>query len=448
MRMLIACVLVVAFLLASMPSNAGGPEKGADWPQWRGLKRDAVSTETGLLKSWRKEGPPLLWDSRKVNQGQSIGNGFSSLAITQGKIFTLGDRTFEEKVEIKKDAKVEKKVRKFDGCFLFCLDADTGKELWKTKIGVRRGDGPRSTPTVDGDRVYGLTRLGSLACLNVRDGTILWQRDLKADFGGHVMAAWEFSESPTIDGDKLICTPGGKEAALVALNKRTGDEYWRCPIAVDSGAGYASIVSAEVGGIKQYITFLDEKLGLVGVEANTGKLLWNYKRMANNTANIPTPLVHGDRVFASTGYNAGAALLKLVPDGQGGVQAKEEYFLKGGQLQNHHGGMVMLGDYIYGGHGHGNGMPFCLNWKTGKFAWGPERGAGNGSAAALYADGHLYFRYESGEMALIEATPKSYNLVSSFRPAIGGNGWPHPVIYHGKLYLRGEDKVLCYNLKR
>ena len=135
-------------------------------------------------------------------------------------------------------------------------------------------------------------------------------------------------------------------------------------------------------------------------------------------------------------------------DGNGGVKVEEEYFLKGNQLQNHHGGMVMLGDYIYGGHGHNQGLPFCLEWKTGKFAWGPERGPGGGSAAVLYADGHLYFRYENGQMALIEATPKGYNLKSSFQVPISGNGWPHPVIYHGRLYLRGNDQILCYDIKQ
>jgi len=277
---------------------------------------------------------------------------------------------------------------------------------------------------------------------------LLWEKDLVKEFGGRVPGFGGYCESPTIDGDKLICAPGGKKACMIALNKLTGDVYWMSEAPTNDGTGFASIVKADVGGIKQYITLAHNQLGLIGVDAETGKFLWNYNKVANGTANIPTPIVKGDLVFASTGYGTGAALVKLIPNGKGGIDAKEQYFLKGGQLQNHHGGMVMLGDYIYGGHGHNQGMPFCLEWKTGKFAWAPERGVGGGSAAVLFADGHLYFRYESGEMALIEATPSGYHLKSSFRPQIAGNGWPHPVIYHGRLYLRGNDQILCYDLRQ
>jgi outer membrane protein assembly factor BamB len=377
-----------------------------------------------------------------------VGTGFSSLSISEGKIFTMGDRVDDERIEVPKSGKVEKKtVRKEQADYVFCLDADTGKELWKTKIGPAQNDGPRSTPTVDDDRLYVLTRQGMLACLKVSNGSSVWRKDLKRDFGGRMMSGWDYSESLLVDGAKLVCTPGGKETALVALDKMTGELVWKCPIPVNCGAGYASIVVAEVGGIRQYITLLGPELGLVGVEANTGRFLWNYKKIGNTTANIPTPLVKDDFVFTSTGYGTGAALLQLVPR-EGGIEVKEVYFLKGAQLQNHHGGMVMLGDYIYGGHGHNQGFPFCLEWKTGKFAWQPQRGPGGGSAAVLYADGHLYFRYESGTMALIEATPDGYHLKSSFQVPIAGKGWPHPVINHGKLYLRGTEQVLCYNLKQ
>jgi outer membrane protein assembly factor BamB len=455
--LLVACLALLLLVpVAFTKPDRGTPSKDVGWPQWRGVARDGICPETGLLKEWPKEGPKLLWDSRKVNGGTSVGTAFSSLAITQGRIFTMGDNNVQEKVEFKKDGKIETKtVNKGKAGFAYCLDADTGKQIWMVKVGPAQGDGPRCTPTVDGDRVYTLTRQGLLACLKVKDGAILWQKDFKKDFDGHMMSGWDYSESPTIDGDKLICTPGGKEASMVALNKLTGDLYWKCQAPInpkwrpqESGAGYASIVTANVGGVKQYITLMGPQLGLIGVDAETGKFLWNYKRVANGTANIPTPIVKGDLVFASTGYGVGSALLKLVPDGNGGITAKEQYFLKGGQLQNHHGGVIMLGDYIYGGHGHNNGMPFCLEWKTGKFAWNPERGAGTGSAAVLYADGMLYFRYESGEIALVQAAPTGYNLKGSFRPQIAGNGWPHPVIYHGRLYLRGNDQILCYDIKQ
>ena len=436
------------FSLCAAIAGAGGPIKSAEWPQWRGPQRDGISAETGLLKSWPKEGPKLLWDARKVNGGQSVGTAYSSMAITQGKIFTMGDQSVPFVTEVKKGDKIVKKTERRGDGYVFCIDAETGKELWKTKVGPAQGDGPRCTPTVDGERVYSVTRQGILTCLKVSDGTLLWKKEFKKDFGGNMMSGWDYSESPTIDGDKLICTPGGKDAVMVALNKLSGDVYWKCQAPTGAGAGYASIVKTEVGGIKQYITLMGPQLGIIGVEAETGKFLWSYKKIANGTANIPTPIVKGDLVFTSTGYGTGSALLKIAPDGAGGAKVEEQYFLKGGQLQNHHGGMVMLGDYIYGGHGHNQGLPFCLEWKTGKFSWGPERGVGGGSAAVLYADGRLYFRYESGELALVEATPSGYKLLSSFRPQIGGNGWPHPVIYHGRLYLRGNDQILCYDIKQ
>jgi outer membrane protein assembly factor BamB len=448
-------LFVFSFALAAIFANAGEPLKGGDWPQWRGPNRDAICTETGLLKEWPKGGPKLLWDSKKVNKDPSVGVGLSSLAIAGGKIYTMGDILKVEQVEFKnKEGKVAKKnVTKGGNVLVFCLDAESGKELWKTAIGPPSvggpGGGTRCTPTVDGDRVYALTTQGKLVCLKTGDGAILWQKDLVKDFGGRTPGFGGYAESPAIDGDKLICAPGGKKACLVALNKLTGDTYWTSEAPMNDGTGFGSVVKTEVGGVKQYITLAHKQLGLIGVEAETGKFLWSYNRIANNTANAPTALVKGEYVFASTGYgDGGSALLKLVPNGNGGVKVEEQYYFKSRELQNHHGGMIMLGDYIYGGHGHNNGLPFCLEWKTGKFAWSPERGAGSGSAAALYADGRLYFRYESGEMALIEASPKGYRLISSFRPQISGNGWPHPVIHQGRLFLRGHDQVLCFDIKQ
>jgi outer membrane protein assembly factor BamB len=281
----------------------------------------------------------------------------------------------------------------------------------------------------------------------VADGTIKWSLNYKKDLGGKMMSGWDYSESPLIDGDLLICTPGGEDTALVALNKHDGKEVWRAKVPGGGGSGYASVISAQVGGVKMYMTWL--RNGLVAVSAGDGKFLWKYSKNANGTANIPTPIVKGDLVFCSTGYGSGSALLKLVPDGKGGVDAKEQYFLKGNQLQNHHGGMILLGDYIYGGHGHNEGFPFCLHMATGKLKWGPTRGPGNKSAAVVYADGHLYFRYEDGTMALIEATPDAYHVTSSFHlpQETGTPSWPHPVIANGKLYIRGNNVLLCYDVK-
>jgi outer membrane protein assembly factor BamB len=423
------CSLVLSLLFVlpmALPAEDASKPLSGVWPQWRGPKRDGVSTEKGLLQQWPKSGPRLIWNSRQVNSGTGVGTGYSSVSVADGRIFTLGDRKRE--------------------CLVIALDEDTGKELWATAIAPAQGDGPRCTPTVDDDRVYVLGREGELVCLGAQKGEIRWRKDFKRDFNGQMMSGWDYSESPLIDGDKLICTPGGDEAALVAVNKHTGELLWKAPVPKAGGAGYASPVVAEVNGIRQYITLLGR--GIVGVGANDGRLLWRYAKIANGTANIPTPIVRGDLVFCSTGYNTGAALLQLVPAGSG-ITIRERYFHKGKVLQNHHGGMVLVGDHVYGGHGHNAGLPFCLNLKTGQFAWGPEHGPGDGSAAVVYADGNLYFRYQDGVMALIEANPDRYHVRSQFNlpKETGTPSWPHPVVAHGRLYIRGRDVLLCYDVK-
>lgn len=437
--------LLLSCLLVSVTASLSHAE---DWPNFRGPKGDGVSGETGLLKEWPKGGPSLLWDAKKVNDGKSIGTGYSSLAIQKGKIYTMGDFVIPSD---KKDDSGKKPERKGDEN-VYCLDAATGKILWTTKVANYfhngNGAGARCTPTVDGARVFALSPQGTLSCLDADTGSILWQKDLPKDFGGRMMSGWGYSESPLVDGNKLICTPGGKKAALVALEKETGKTIWTCELPKDSGAGYASVVVANVGGIKQYITYLGKEPGLVGVDANTGKLLWNYSGVSNGTANCSSAVVKDDYVFTSTSYGSGAALLKLIPDGKGGIEAKEQYILTNKELNNHHGGMVMVGDYIYGGHGQNDGKPFCIEWKTGKLTWGKERGPGTGSAAVLYADGNLYYRYQGGTVALIEANPKEVNVKSLFEARIGSPDWSHPVISNGKLYLRGEDTIRCYDIKK
>jgi outer membrane protein assembly factor BamB len=255
-----------------------------------------------------------------------------------------------------------------------------------------------------------------------------------------------------IDGEKLLCTPGARDAMIVALDKKTGDTIWKAaapgnlgPNGTD-GAGYASIVISHGGGVKQYVQLVGR--GIVSFRAEDGKFLWNYNRVANQVANIPTPLVEGDYVFASTGYQAGAALLELKKHGDG-VIAKEVYFLPGSKVQNHHGGMVLLGDYVYMGNGHNNGFPLCLELKTGKIMWHGGRGAGTGSAAVLEADGELYFRYQNGVMALVEANPEKYVLKGKFDLAThNGESWPHPVIVDHCLYVRDQDALLCYDIEK
>lgn len=399
-----------------------------DWPQWRGPMRDGICKETGLLSEWPEGGPPLLWKSTER------GDGYSGPTIAQGKIFGMGNRGNEE--------------------IVWALDAATGKELWHAKVGPKPGragggyEGPRCSPTVDGDRLYALGIQGDLVCVQIASGKEVWKVSFRSAFNGRMMSTWGFSESPLVDGDRVIVTPGGEDAALVALDKKTGKTVWKAKVSDGGGAGYASVMPATIGGTKLYITWLGRKL--VGVAANDGRFLFEYTKVANRTANIPTVIVRGDHVFCSTGYtDGGSALLKLEAKGQD-VQATEVWHKSARELQNHHGGAVLIGDYLYFGNGHNNGNPVCVEFLTGNLAWGPQRGPGTGSAAVLFADGHIYFRYQNGVMALLEATPKQRVIKSTFQlpDQSGKPSWPHPVIAHGRLYIRDQDELLCFDVRK
>lgn len=406
-----------------LAAEAQGPK--TEWPQWRGPNRDAVSADKGLLKKWSEKGPPLAW------KASGLGEGWASVVFADGRIFTMGRRN--------------------NGEYLICLAADDaaepGKELWSLKIGVDSADEPGSTPTIDDDRVYALGTHGDLVCATV-DGQEVWRKSFLRDFGGAV-PTWKYCESPLVDGDKLICTPGSAEATMVALDKRTGEIVWKAavPNGGGSGSGYSSVVVSEGAGVRQYVQLLGAGTGCIGVDANTGKLLWKYERVGNGTASIPTPIVDGDFVFCSSGYGTGAALLKLGKD-RGGVKVNEVYFLNGNQFQNHHGGMIHVGPYIYSGHGHNNGFPICIEMKSGKIVWGgKQRGPGSGSAAIAYADGKLYFRYQDGVMALIDAGKNGYHLQGKFTiPEVRRESWSHPVVTGGKLYLREQDNLFVYRV--
>ena len=422
-----AFALVVAATLALSPALA------SDWPQWRGPERNGKSPETGLMDEWPEDGPPLVY------RASGLGTGYSSLAVIGDRIYTLGDLE--------------------GGQHVLALDRDTGERLWATRIGPPWEDrygGPRSTPTVDGDRLYALGTEGDLVCLKTADGSVAWKRNLTKDFGGHLMTIqgtnWKFAESPLVDGDRVVVTPGARDAALVALDKRTGEEIWRARIpelgpAGADGAGYSSVVVSHGGGVRQYVQLLGR--GVVGVEAESGKFLWGYNRVANDVANIPTPLVDGDHVFVSTGYGTGSALLRLEGDGEGGVQAEEVYFLEGNTLQNHHGGLILDGGHLYTGTGHNKGFPICVAMDSGEVAWGPVRNDGQDSAAVTWADDKLFFRYQNGLMVLVEATPEGYREKGSFMiPDVNQFSWSHPVVADGKLYLREQDNLFCYDVRR
>jgi len=417
-RTLAALVSVICVMAMAWTATAADP----DWPQWRGINRDGKSAETGLLASWPEGGPPLAW------KATGIGKGYSGVSIAGGKIFTMGDREGSE--------------------FLICLDlGGDHKELWATKVGAPYGDGgPRCTPTTDGDLVFALSPHGDFVCCQMADGKEVWRKKFDKDFGGKMMSGWSYSESPLVDGDNVICTPGGKEALVVALNKKTGETVWKSTGQDMGGAGYASIVISQGGGVKQYVTIMGR--GAIGVAAKDGKILWTYGKIANGTANIPTPIVTGDFVFVSTAYKTGAALLKLSA-ADGGVKAEEVYFLAPDVFQNHHGGMVLVGDYLYAGHGHNAGQPVCIELKTGKIVWRGEKGPGDGSAAVCFADGNVYFRFQNGQMMLVGANPEKFENKGVFRLAsVTGNSWPHPVIQGGKLFIRDNDTLLAYDIKK
>jgi len=418
-------------LLLLVSAIASGGFAAAQWPQWRGPNRDAVSPDTGLLQEWPEGGPPLEW---KVT---GLGRGYSSVAIAGGKLFTMGDLRNDEGREEQ---------------FVIALDLATRKKRWTAKVGrPHGGGGPRCTPTVDGELVYAVGTHGDLVCVEAATGVERWRRNFARDFGGRMMSGWKYSESPLVDGDRLVCTPGGPNAMMVALDKKTGRLLWQCAMPNigrrgRDGAGYSSIVISETAGVKQYVQLVGR--GLIGVAAKDGTFLWGYNGIANSTANIPTPVVRGDYVFGSTAYGAGSVLLRLTPMGNGAVRAEEAYSLGSNTFQSHHGGFIRVGDYIYGGHGHGAGAPICIEMKTGRVMW-RARALARGSAAVVYADGHLYFRYEEGTMALIEASPEACRVKGKFRlPRMPGKSWPHPVVVGGRLYIRHDDTLWCYDVRR
>jgi outer membrane protein assembly factor BamB len=406
--------LLPALLLAALAV----PGRAADWPQFRGPNRDDVSSEKGLLKEWPKDGPKLAW------KATGLGGGFSSVSVAGDHIYTLGN---------KRDGSGDK-------TFVVALERDGGKLVWASEVGPAGGS-LGCTPTVDGDRVFALGQEGDLVCLDVKDGKRVWRRNLLKDFGGSY-GGWRYCESPLVDGDRAVVTPGGKDATVVALDKKTGETLWKCAIPTKHNeAGYSSVVVANVGGVKHYVQLFNG--GLVGVGTD-GRLLWQYEKLGPNTANIPTPVVLKDKVLGVAGYGKGGALLKLKADGKD-VSAEEVYFK--GELTNKHGGVVVVGDYAYGDTDD-SGRPFCAEVKTGKVVWkrDPDVGQGKHSASVTYADGRLYFHYENGVVALVEASPAGYKETGSFKVKTDGPAWAHPVVAGGKLYLREGDTLYCYDV--
>ncbi|MBI3683599.1 MAG: PQQ-binding-like beta-propeller repeat protein [Acidobacteria bacterium] len=382
---------------------------GADWPQWRGVNRDGISAETGLLKSWPPDGPKLIWKTTGLSEGYS---GFS---VVKGRMYTMGQRGEQQ--------------------YVIALDESTGRRVWETAIGgsfrERRGHGPRCTPTVDSDRLYALGADGSLACLDSSSGKKIWGFNMVQKFRGQV-PNWGISESPLIDGDKLIVTPGGSDGAIAALDKRNGNTIWKSQ---QDQAAYSSPIAVTSGGVRQYVTLTAS--GAIGVSAATGELLWRYEKIANRTANIATPIHHDGHIFVSTDYGTGCALLRIAP--QTG-KASEVYFHR--EMKNHHASSVLVGKHLYGFNSQ---ILTAMELLTGHVAW-RDRSVGKGSIT--YADGHLYVFSETGNVALVEATPEKYIEKGRFSIPQGGfHTWTPPVVANGRLYLREQDNLYCYDIK-
>lgn len=411
MKLTIRVALLLSLLLIQTSANT--PPAAPDWPQWHGPDRTALSTETGLLKSWPTEGPPLTWSV------STIGEGYGSIALKGDRIYVQGVQGNHSSV--------------------FCLNRVDGKTVWVTQLGARlgqdKGPGPRGTPTVENDKLYALTENGELACLKATDGSVLWRRNILKDFSGR-NPKWLISESPLVDGDRLIVTPGGEGASIVALDKNTGKTIWTTKELSDEAA-YSSCVATDVGGIRTIVGFTGQ--AGVGVRASDGKLMWRYEPVANRTANIATPIVFDNKVFYSSDYGTGCALLGLKAEG-GVVKAEEIYRNK--EMMNHHGGVLLLNGYLYG---FNNAILSCIEFATGKTVW-RDRSVGKGTLT--YADGKLYLLSENNVVGLADASPEGYKERGRFQ--IADQGWPswaHPVVCGGKFYIRNQGILACYDIK-
>jgi outer membrane protein assembly factor BamB len=408
-------VLALIILAIASPSSAD------DWPQWRGSNRDGVSKETGLLKEWPAEGPKLLW------QAKEMGGGYSTLSVVGEWIYVMGNEGMENE-------------------FVQALAVKDGKRAWSTRVGkVGKNEGPqypgsRSTPTVDGDLLYALGSDGDLACVEKANGKVRWSKNLRSDFGGKP-GNWVYAESPLVDGDLLVCTPGGSDATIVALNKKSGETIWKSAVPGGEQAAYASAIVVDFGGVKQYVQFLQK--GVVGVDAKTGKLLWRYDQTAKGSpANIPTPVAADGLIYSGTG-RGGGGLIKLKKTGDT-FEVEQIAFTP--KLPTAIGGAVKAGNHLYGTTSR---ALVCAEFTTGTLKW--EESA-IGAASLCAADGRLYLHGENGQVALVEATPDSYREKGRFTPPDQPNrgnakAWAYPVVANGRLYIRDLNSLWCYDVK-
>jgi outer membrane protein assembly factor BamB len=404
-------LVAAAFIVSVITLNA--QSSSVDWPQWRGPDRNGISKETGLLSQWPRSGPPVAWSAAM------LGAGYGTISVQGDRVYVQGMRNRQSVVST--------------------LNRADGKLVWVRILGPAgdndRGPGPRSTPTIDGDRVYALSETGDLACLRVADGSVIWQRNILKEFRGD-NPYWLLSESPLIDGNNVIVTPGGRGAGVVALDKMSGKTVWVSKELSD-GAGYSSPIVADVGGVRTIMTFTAD--AGVGVRASDGKLMWRNSSASNGTANIATPVYSDGKVFFTSSYGAGGALLGLRASGNE-VRAQEIYFTR--DMRNHHGGVVLVNGYIYG---YNDSILTCLEFASGKMVW-RDRSVGKG--AVTYADGHLYILGEDNVVGLVEATPAGYREKGRFSIADQGlPSWAHPVVSKGRLYIRNQGTLTSYDVR-
>jgi hypothetical protein len=414
-----------------------------DWPQFRGPNRDGISKEKGLLQSWPKGGPKLLWTYRDA------GVGFSSYALVGKTMYTMGGFGKDE--------------------YLIALDITDMKltELWRTKVGKlfsyqAWGDGPRSTPTVAGNFVLALGGNGDLVCADrTKMGAVVWQKSFPKDLAGDMMSEWGYSESILVDGDLVICTPGGKKGTLAAFNLKDGKEEWRSA-ALTNKAPFSSVMVGIFGKTKQYIqtSYIDDtEGGVVSGFGTKGEVLWTKPLFEGHSYAIaPNPILSSNQVYITAGYGGGCHLFDITGD-KGKSTAKDLYKGKTQKaFNNTHGGVVLIDGHIYG---HSEQQSWlCQEMQTGAIKWKEKQNLSCRSGSTIAADGRLYLYSEDGDAALLVPDPTKWDEQGSFtipeKSKLRANMpnlraariWAHPVVANGRLYLRDQELIFCYDVKK
>jgi len=395
-------VLLVSALLLSAAFQA----TASDWPQWRGPNRDGISAEKDWNANWPAAGPKQLW---KAN----VGVGLSTVSVSKGRLFTMGNTADVDAV--------------------YCLDAETGKEIWKHTYPCPAKDpngyhGTRCTPTVDGDRVYSVSRQGQLFCLNAADGKVAWSKDYKTDFGAKV-PTWGYAESPLLEGNMLIVQPGGPGASVVALDKVTGKVIWQNG---NDPAAYSSVVSFDAGG-QRCLAGLSA-VGIVGRSAKDGKELWRHGWKTSYDVNAATPIVSGDKVFISSGYNRGCALLQFSSN-------PPKVLWENKNMRNHHGTCILVQGYLYG---FDESELRCLDWNTGEVKWKDGR---YGKGTQMLAGDKFIVYSDKGRVAVAEESPAGFKELCGAQVLGGKDTWSMPILANGRLYCRSLENLVCLDVK-